>query len=98
MIDTIAIVGHKFSIPRDTSQVVMPCGRCRQVIAEFGKIAGLDVRILACNGDLSEIHETHISDLLPHAFGPDNLGLTNEWPKIRQALAETVAGLIGGIH
>jgi len=31
-IEAIAVVGHKFTAPRDASEIVTPCGRCRQVI------------------------------------------------------------------
>src|SRR5437870_10687359 len=31
-ITTIAVVGHKFTLPPDLSQIVTPCGRCGQVI------------------------------------------------------------------
>src|SRR5438552_12018212 len=33
-IEAIAIVGHKFTDPNDATQVVTPCGRCRQLIFE----------------------------------------------------------------
>jgi len=43
---------------------IMPCGRCRQVLYEFG---GPDLLIDHSDGPLS------LGDLLPHAFGPDDL-------------------------
>jgi len=47
-----------------------PCGSCRQVLAEFG----LETVVLIANksGDLLE--ETTVSDLLPSAFTPKDLG------------------------
>jgi len=47
-----------------------PCGPCRQVLAEFG----LNTIVLIANesGDLLE--EVTVSDLLPSAFTPNDLG------------------------
>jgi cytidine deaminase len=92
-IEAIAIVGHKFTTPQDSSQVVTPCGRCRQVIFEASQIAKTDVRVLSCSGDLSKIMESTISELLPEAFGPANLGLAEVWPKMRANLRAAVAKL-----
>ena|SRR4051794_30840869 len=45
---------------------LMPCGRCRQLLYEFG---GPDLLV-----DLGpDTEPTTLSDLLPRAFGPDNL-------------------------
>jgi cytidine deaminase len=85
-IEAIAIVGHKFTDPQDASQVVTPCGRCRQLIFEASQIARTDVRVFSCSGDLEHIREAVISELLPEAFGPKNLGLENTWPQMRDAL------------
>lgn len=54
---------------------VRPCGRCRQVINEAAQMGGRDV-IVHCGGAEGERVETHrLSDLLPHAFGPADLGI-----------------------
>lgn len=45
-------------------QLLMPCGRCRQVIYEFG---GPDCLLDTPDGPLP------MSEVLPHAFGPDDL-------------------------
>ena len=47
---------------------LMPCGRCRQLLFEFGG-PGLLVDL----GPDSEPAVTTLSELLPRAFGPDNL-------------------------
>jgi cytidine deaminase len=44
--------------------LLMPCGRCRQVLFEHG---GPDMLVATDDGPVS------LSDLLPRAFGPDNL-------------------------
>jgi len=51
--------------------IVMPCGRCRQVINEAAQVAGVDVEIVCAGPDRYQSHR--LSELLPHAFGPNNL-------------------------
>lgn len=92
-IEAIAVAGHKFMPPQDSTQVVTPCGRCRQVVSEAAQVAKTDVRVFSCNGDLSEIVESTISELLPMAFGPANLGIPDTWPKMREKLHARVAKL-----
>jgi cytidine deaminase len=46
----------------------LPCGACRQVIDEFGAQAAI---ISIC--DSAERIESTLPDLLPHAFGPENV-------------------------
>jgi cytidine deaminase len=42
-----------------------PCGRCRQIMAEF------DVaRVIVTAGDGSAVREHALDELLPHRFGP----------------------------
>ena len=51
-----------------TSNGGMPCGSCRQVLAEFGK----DIRVLIATPD-GLIAEKSVADLLPDAFGAADL-------------------------
>lgn len=69
--ETIAVVGGKVSSPGSVvvGEVITPCGRCRQLIAEVGQLAGENVRVLMGNSNLSEILVGTIRDLLPYAFG-----------------------------
>lgn len=54
---------------------VGPCGRCRQVINEAAQVGGRDIPV-HCGGAEGDAIETHLlSELLPHAFGPKDLGL-----------------------
>ncbi len=46
-----------------------PCGACRQVLAEFG----LDLTVFVVNGQGELVLETTLRDLLPAAFGPNDL-------------------------
>ena len=92
-VEAIAIVGHKFTTPRDSSQVTTPCGRCRQLIAEASQISNTDVVVFSCSGDLEEIHESTISELLPESFGPKTLGVHIIWPEVSNQLREAVNDL-----
>lgn len=46
-----------------------PCGACRQVMAEFG----LQIRVFICNDKGELLQETSAGELLPGAFGPEDL-------------------------
>ncbi len=52
-----------------TQAATSPCGACRQVINEFGPDA---LVISIC--DTTDRIETRLSELLPRAFGPRDLG------------------------
>jgi cytidine deaminase len=47
-----------------------PCGSCRQVMREFSK----DLIILIANEQEELSLETTLGELLPHSFGPEDLG------------------------
>jgi cytidine deaminase len=74
-IEAIAVVGFRFLPGEDMSQVVVPCGRCRQLIAEASHLSGRDIVVFAGNADLSRIEQYRISELLPHSFTPTTLGV-----------------------
>ncbi|HEX9091629.1 MAG TPA: cytidine deaminase [Anaerolineales bacterium] len=48
----------------------MPCGACRQVMAEFG----LDLKVLIADAEGKLRQEASLSELLPGAFRPGDLG------------------------
>lgn len=54
---------------------ILPCGRCRQVLNEAAQLGGRDLQIFCSGGAGGAIERHRLSDLLPHAFGPQNLGL-----------------------
>jgi cytidine deaminase len=89
-VDTIAVIGHKYTTPESVDQPVTPCGRCRQMIAEIAQSGGTNVRVLSCSGDLSNILETTIGELLPEAFGPASMGMVDQWTRTRPKLAAAV--------
>jgi len=51
---------------------VTPCGRCRQTLNELAQLGSTDPEV-HCLG-AHEVLELRLSQLLPHAFGPANLG------------------------
>ena len=53
-----------------TSNGGTPCGSCRQVLAEFG----LETVVLIADGEGKLCQECRLSELLPGAFGPGDLG------------------------
>jgi cytidine deaminase len=97
-VTSIAVVGHKFTAPPDSSQIVTPCGRCRQVIFEASQVSGFDITVLSCNAALTEIVKEPITELLPRPFGPANLGLDKVWPSMRAELEALVQHLRAHKH
>lgn len=57
-------------------QPVRPCGRCRQILNESASLSGKDLDVHCSSADGSAIETYKLSELLPHAFGPGDLGLT----------------------
>ncbi len=71
---TIAVTGGRIVKGAITGgDPVRPCGRCRQVIFEAAALSGHDVEVICVSADGSTVESNRISDLLPHAFGPDAL-------------------------
>ena len=56
------------------TSTVTPCGGCRQSILEAAQLSGRDVEILCASGDGTMVERHRIADLIPHGFGPANLG------------------------
>jgi cytidine deaminase len=71
----IAVIGGKLIDGRIKGvEPVRPCGRCRQVINEAGGLSGTDILVHCASADGSAVEHHKLSDLLPHAFGPADLG------------------------
>lgn len=64
----IAVVGGSGDM------VCTPCGGCRQAVLEAAQLSGRDVEILCASGDGARVERYAISALIPHGFGPANLG------------------------
>lgn len=60
---------------QDRSVIVTPCGRCRQVMNEAEQMAGRIIAIYCVAPSGEAVQEHRVADLLPHAFGPANLGI-----------------------
>jgi cytidine deaminase len=54
--------------------VCTPCGGCRQAILEAAQLSGRDIEVLCISGDGSAVQRHAISTLIPHSFGPANIG------------------------
>ena len=52
------------------SGTITPCGRCRQMLNEVAALGASDP-LVWCVGE-DEVLELRLSELLPHAFGPDS--------------------------
>jgi cytidine deaminase len=52
-----------------TAAATMPCGACRQVLAEFGA----DAIVICCTDDDARERRFGLAELLPAAFGPASL-------------------------
>ena len=54
---------------------VSPCGRCRQVINEAAQLAGRDLPVHCGAAQGEAVASYRLSELLPAAFGPRDLGI-----------------------
>lgn len=77
--DVVAIGVTGGQLKRDGSitgsSLVTPCGRCRQIINEAAQLGGRDIDIYCGSADGSAFAYFRASELLPHAFGPSDLGI-----------------------
>ena len=55
---------------------VGPCGRCRQVLNEAAQMAGVDLPVHCGAAEGDAVRSYRLSELLPDAFGPADLGIT----------------------
>lgn len=68
-LQAVAVVGPS---DKGDGAPITPCGRCRQVLNEIAQLGGTDPLVL-CVGD-QDVRRVPLSELLPHAFGPEHLG------------------------
>jgi cytidine deaminase len=54
---------------------ILPCGRCRQILNEAAQAGRRDLAVYCSGLTGGPITEYTLSELLPHAFGPANLGI-----------------------
>jgi cytidine deaminase len=70
----VAIVGGppgRNGEARPVKAPAAPCGRCRQVLNELAGLGGTDPLVWCVGAD--GVLEMRLSELLPYAFGPDNV-------------------------
>jgi cytidine deaminase len=60
---------------QDGIEPILPCGRCRQILNEAAQAGKRDLQVWCSGLTGGPIAEYALSDLLPHAFGPANLGI-----------------------
>ncbi|MCP4177968.1 MAG: cytidine deaminase [bacterium] len=68
LIEAIAIIS-------DLEDPIKPCGMCRQLIAEFAQLSKNNIKLVMSNSTGTVIKESSIYEMLPHAFGPETLGI-----------------------
>jgi cytidine deaminase len=59
----------------NTQDVASPCGACRQVLFEMAQVANVDMEVILSSSNKDRIIVTTIKELLPHGFGPLDLGV-----------------------
>jgi len=57
------------------SEIITPCGACRQMLFEFSQKSGIDFDVIMSSKDKTEIMVAKISELLPLAFNLKNFKL-----------------------
>ena len=70
-IKQIALIAKNGS--KNLIEPISPCGNCRQIILEFSKKSKIDIEVIMSNTKMDKIIIAKISELLPLAFGPDDL-------------------------
>ena len=73
-VEAIAVVGKALDTRGDA--IVTPCGRCRQILNETQQVAGRAIAIYCAAAEGDAVHVHSVSELLPFAFGPNDLGIT----------------------
>lgn len=76
-ITAIAITGSPME-RTNWADIVTPCGRCRQILKEAQDMGGHEIQILCAAPHGGTTQRLTVDALLPHAFGPANLGVTRQ--------------------
>jgi cytidine deaminase len=69
----IVIVARGRNFP--TTNITAPCGACRQMLFELAQVSGCDMGVFMATTHLDKIMVATISELLPLAFGPVDIGV-----------------------
>ena len=76
-VEAVAVIGGAMDDcgrPTGTAPVG-PCGRCRQVLNEAAQMGARDLLVICASAEGDAVYRYPLSTLLPHAFGPADLGL-----------------------
>ncbi|MEM8551821.1 MAG: cytidine deaminase [Pseudomonadota bacterium] len=68
----IAVTGYRAADPQ-TPVLAMPCGRCRQILAEFATAETL-IHVVPFPADRGTAKTMTMAELLPFSFGAEALG------------------------
>jgi cytidine deaminase len=72
----VAVIGGMMADGVPTGDTpVRPCGRCRQVLNEAAQMGRRELKVFCAGAEGDAVEEHRLSELLPHAFGPADLGL-----------------------
>lgn len=78
-LSAVAIIGGRHeSDALNGSDPVHPCGRCRQILNEAAEQSQVDILVHCGSGDGTATATYRLSELLPHSFGPKDLGLIRD--------------------
>ncbi|WP_066699075.1 cytidine deaminase [Sphingobium amiense] len=72
-VEAIAVLGG--AMDGGAEALVTPCGRCRQIMNEAEQMAGRALAIHCATPGGERILTFTLAQLLPHAFGPADLGI-----------------------
>lgn len=74
----VAVIGGKIGADGAIAgaDVVTPCGRCRQMLNESASLAKRDIVVHCSSADGGAVESFRLSELLPRAFGPGDLGIS----------------------
>jgi cytidine deaminase len=67
----IAVAGGPAERVAAGIEAITPCGRCRQIIKEVADLTARDLPIYCAKANGYDTY--HLSELLPHGFGPASL-------------------------
>ncbi len=73
LFESIAIIARGETF--DTQTVTAPCGSCRQMLYESSQLAESDLEVIMSTTKKDKIIIATISELLPLAFGPKDVGV-----------------------
>ena len=71
--EKIALIGRHEDF--SATEVTAPCGSCRQMLYESCQLSGIDLTVIMSNTAGSKVIVAKMSELLPLAFGPRDLGI-----------------------